>query len=355
MFKYIRNESGQTMVLVALMIFVLLGFGALAVDVGAMTYQRSSMQNAADAAALAAASNLDNAESNATAYVNKNGGAKTIQTNKNYNGDPKKVEVVLQKDVTHYFAKALGFSDDVMTVRAVATIDGFYSDAFGYAVFAGEGKVDMPAAKQIVGGDVYGRDGVIIGNKSNIYGNVVSSGNENSIDLQNVNFYNDGEAIFNHDVIPMPNFSALIKESGVEIENQEDFDNNIKGKNVNGPLYINGDLKINGTMKGNGIIYVDGSITFDKNLEDILESSSDSIVFYSTGDITFNGGYGPTIGIMYAPNGKITVNGVKADATIYGRVIAKEVEFNGSGVRIQASPNDLEGLEGLPSSIKLIE
>jgi hypothetical protein len=56
MFKKInKNESGQSMVLVALLLTVLLGFGAFAIDVGYMTYQRSSLQNAADSAALAGA------------------------------------------------------------------------------------------------------------------------------------------------------------------------------------------------------------------------------------------------------------------------------------------------------------
>jgi Flp pilus assembly protein TadG len=53
--KLYENESGQSIVFVALMLTVLLGFGALAVDIGYMTFQRSSMQNAADAAALAGA------------------------------------------------------------------------------------------------------------------------------------------------------------------------------------------------------------------------------------------------------------------------------------------------------------
>lgn len=53
--KLFENESGQSIVFVALMLTVLLGFGALAVDIGYMTFQRSSMQNAADAAALAGA------------------------------------------------------------------------------------------------------------------------------------------------------------------------------------------------------------------------------------------------------------------------------------------------------------
>lgn len=60
MVKSIRNESGQSMVLVALMLVVLLGFGALAVDIGYMTFQRSKLQNAADSAALSGAVLLPN-------------------------------------------------------------------------------------------------------------------------------------------------------------------------------------------------------------------------------------------------------------------------------------------------------
>lgn len=50
-----KDESGQAVVLVALMMTVLLGMGALVVDYGYMTVQKSQLQTAADAAALAGA------------------------------------------------------------------------------------------------------------------------------------------------------------------------------------------------------------------------------------------------------------------------------------------------------------
>lgn len=55
MFKFIKNESGQSMVFVALMFTVLIGFSSLAIGVGYMTYQEGKLQNAADSAALAGA------------------------------------------------------------------------------------------------------------------------------------------------------------------------------------------------------------------------------------------------------------------------------------------------------------
>ena len=51
-----RNEKGQVLVLVALAIFVLLGFAALGIDVGYMYSVRHELQRCADAGALAGAS-----------------------------------------------------------------------------------------------------------------------------------------------------------------------------------------------------------------------------------------------------------------------------------------------------------
>ena len=50
-----RNEEGQTVILTALCMTILLGFMALAVDVGMMFRAKRSLQSAADAAAVAAA------------------------------------------------------------------------------------------------------------------------------------------------------------------------------------------------------------------------------------------------------------------------------------------------------------
>ena len=53
--KILRDENGQTLVLTALCMTAMLGFMALALDVGLLFRERRSMQTAADAAAIAAA------------------------------------------------------------------------------------------------------------------------------------------------------------------------------------------------------------------------------------------------------------------------------------------------------------
>ena len=53
-----NSESGQALVFTALALVVLIGFAGLAIDMGVLRYQKRILQSAADAAAIAGASNL---------------------------------------------------------------------------------------------------------------------------------------------------------------------------------------------------------------------------------------------------------------------------------------------------------
>lgn len=74
-----RAESGQTLIMFTLALIVLLGFVALTLDVGLAILERRSLQNAVDAAALAAAHDLANGKSDEAAtavaldYMSRNG------------------------------------------------------------------------------------------------------------------------------------------------------------------------------------------------------------------------------------------------------------------------------------------
>jgi len=122
--KIKRNEDGQVLVLVALLMVVLVGFAALMIDVGAMYLTKSNMQNAADAAAIAGAQKLpyvSTAISTAKDYAELNGAEKLKTTaTAPYNGDSDMIEVVITKNVPFSFAKVLGFTQSDVTARAVA-------------------------------------------------------------------------------------------------------------------------------------------------------------------------------------------------------------------------------------------
>src|SRR5947208_10449061 len=53
-----RNQAGQVLIGTAAAMVVLLGFAGLAIDMGTLRYQKRLQQTAADAAAIAGASNL---------------------------------------------------------------------------------------------------------------------------------------------------------------------------------------------------------------------------------------------------------------------------------------------------------
>ena len=62
-----RAERGQVLVMIALLLVVLLGFAAFAVDIGRQVSERRHVQNAADAAALAACRSLIAGDSDSAA------------------------------------------------------------------------------------------------------------------------------------------------------------------------------------------------------------------------------------------------------------------------------------------------
>ena len=61
------REAGQVLILFVLALGVLLGMVAMTIDVGLAYVERRNLQNAVDAAALAAAQDIINGESEATA------------------------------------------------------------------------------------------------------------------------------------------------------------------------------------------------------------------------------------------------------------------------------------------------
>lgn len=79
-----RDESGVTIVIIALILPVLLGFAGLAIDVGYIMVVKNELQNAADAAALAGAGHLwyNNTSSNPNWSAAQTAGSTTAPSNK---------------------------------------------------------------------------------------------------------------------------------------------------------------------------------------------------------------------------------------------------------------------------------
>ena len=118
------GEHGAVSVLVALLMVPLIGFTALAVDIGHVYAQRARLQTAADAAALAVAQDCargacGNMQATATALVAANlpGAAAAAPV---LASGPMRVTVTGDKPTMHWFAPVLGI--DSTDVRATATV-----------------------------------------------------------------------------------------------------------------------------------------------------------------------------------------------------------------------------------------
>ncbi len=122
--KIAKNEDGQAIVLAALLMVVLMGFAAFAVDIGNVALAKAKLQNAADAAALAGAQDLGTANDPADTaknYAEMNGVEESETTvTAPYNSDSTKIKVECTRTIFHTFAQVLGFTQTDVSAYAIA-------------------------------------------------------------------------------------------------------------------------------------------------------------------------------------------------------------------------------------------
>lgn len=122
--KAIKEESGQAIVLFVLAFIVLCGFTAFAVDIGSFTHEKSELQNAADAAALAGAQVLPDGDAEAVAiqYASLNGESGDLVTPV-ISSDKLHITVTIKRDTPRYLSKIISSDETkVLNVKAVASV-----------------------------------------------------------------------------------------------------------------------------------------------------------------------------------------------------------------------------------------
>lgn len=110
------------MVLLALLLPVLLGLMALAVDVGIFYHQWSVLQAAADAAALAGAGylpdNPDRALTTSRSYAQRGGVSTHEITATSVSADSQTITISFSRDVSYYFGAVLGLKSSPVAASA---------------------------------------------------------------------------------------------------------------------------------------------------------------------------------------------------------------------------------------------
>lgn len=132
MIRRLVNESGQTLIVVAIGLTAIMGFAAFATDVGVQLRQKRLAQIAADAAAVAGAAQLLNSSPAITtagqAAVQRNGFAASAVTMNDppvfgtYAGRSGYIEAIVTQSSPTSFMNVFGIGSMTIKARAVATL-----------------------------------------------------------------------------------------------------------------------------------------------------------------------------------------------------------------------------------------
>lgn len=119
---------------------------------------------------------------------------------------------------------------------------------------------------------------------------------------------------------------------------------------ANGYVYSEEDINISsGSFGGEVVIISEGDISV--NVDSI--SADGNIVLYSvSGDITVNASQTVFNGLIYAPNGKVSIN--TYDITVVGRIIANDFSYNGTLLTVTADSIFIPETE-VPTPVPTVE
>jgi len=342
--RLVCNQKGGVIVLFALSLITLCAFAGMALDVGNFYVHHARLQNAVDAACLAGAAVLpdtDKATAAAEDYLQRN----LTQNQDKLNPAPNSLQIAFENsnnriDVTYtdffpaYFLKVIPkFYGTNITVSAAAqAVQNGVGGAFGWTVFNGSKTTQLN-----MNGSTWNIDGSIHSNQNlNINGSHISvTGMAESVGTTSVSSSGSnsvGSQASGAKSLDMPDYYAQIKSEAVTAKTTNTIWNNGSNINVDGNVYVNGTSTFNGnTYTGTGAILAEGNITFNGN--NVQTSANGQVCFYSeSGDIRINGNGYTIDGILYAPHGRVIINGT--NDTINGRIIANSVAINGSNLNV---------------------
>ena len=389
-----HSERGGAAILVAISLFVLVGFAALAIDGGLGFDQRRGTQNAADNAALAAAWEACNPRD--AAAPDPVGSALAVAAENGYDdNDPEVVvtvnalataeyEVIIQRVNDTTFAGP-GVGSETLTVvsQGVATCE---QEPFlgGYAIFAGAEacasggavELDLSGSTKTVNGGIFSNgDLKITGSDADITGSIEYRGNLNTNEADVVA---DAEKYFGSPKnYPLDLDIAEFRPGGSrQAANPGNYFNAAPGVSIdNGWMVSNGHAtgsNSNIVITQSGIYYSPKTGNNAINLKGVSTASGVTVTFVSEGEMhvigsadltgyapVATGGYSPLLmfsnagsppacnvnaiqfsgsginwnGLMYAPRGEIQMS-ASSNVAVFGSIIAHSVDVSGSNFEI---------------------
>jgi hypothetical protein len=364
-------RRGQVLALVAIALVVLLGFVALAVDLGLIWGTKRKMQTAADAAVVAgavAARNSENVTSAADNVASLNGftdgtNGVTITVTNPYSGcggAANCIKVKIAQDYPTYFLRVVGYS--TININASAVSGTINSSNCVYALKQSA----SPGLKASGNGTVNLSCGVVVDSNQNPAATCTGSATFTATSIAVTGSVSgtcfSPAPTTGTSGVPDPfaylgsaptctvnNTSLNINSSTTVTQGHYCKGIKISGASTNvtfqpGTYYIGSpnDLSITsgGTVSGTGVTFIDtqGGISLAGSGKVTLSAPTSGtykgILFWgtSTSNNTIAGGSGSTFdGALYFPNSKLTYTG-NSSSTGYTIIAAGEVEVGGGSV-----------------------
>ncbi|NIM93039.1 MAG: hypothetical protein GTO18_04925 [Anaerolineales bacterium] len=384
-----HTERGQTVILLALVMVILIGFAILAIDGGRLFTERRDAQNATDASALAAAlARCDKKDIVASALAraasngyNNDGTTNTVSVNfpplsGPYAGDSEYIEVIIVSRIEGTIGNLIYSGPLEVTTRAVSYC-WVSRTGMGAALFAGsetcENTIDWSGSDtSIVGGVHTNRDLHVGGSTNYIKGDVTYVTTvdapedkitydppENPIKYKVMDYPVDFEM---EDFEPGGEIAAAVAGEGKYynceckidmnwLESQGYYDD-ATGKIQEGLYYTTDNIDISANnIIGEAVTFVSrGSISFSGSSHYLYPYVEGLLAFTdmqkpggakcSVQSIKLSGSSHNWYGVMFSPNGLIEMAGA-TNTTIHGSLIGYTLALNGSMIQVNWDPNFL--------------
>lgn len=334
-----ERERGQVIVLVVVMFVVLLGFGALVIDIGSWYLGKRQAQAAADAGALAGAqylpSDFADATSMAQSYVTKNLSDAQATITPGYSGNPNQIEVKVHINRPSFFAGIFGIHTVGINMRAVATSSGGTTPAaiFAYNSSCGNNQgLSISGSSETIGGAIISNGNFNVSGGSNYAGYATAGGPSScapKISGTGNRFPTNGTPASHTDLIPWPayfttsnftcNFSAA------------NFTFSTSNVTIPSGVYCatNKISVTGGSIKGN-VTFIAPNFSISSS-NSVFTPYQNGVLWFDTGtqDFSFSGSNNNWTGIIFDPNGTADLTG-SALSSYNGMVEALNVNLTGS-------------------------
>lgn len=352
--KFILEQAGSSIILLAIFFTALAGASGMVIDLGAAYIEKSTLQNALDAAALAAAQDLPDttaARNRAKEYADLNG-ITLADADITFQNGNKRIIIEHTSTQDNYFLKLFNIASMDIDARAGAEAGGAHP-IFDYAMFSGSTTqpLSLIGGGFTIQGSMHGNHNIFLGGGgSHFYGPISAVGNITHGGGGD-NMHGNGE--YSHSAYEdMPDYTAAIQAAAASAGNIWNHDVTMNPNDPVSPwnwlnysnesIYVRGNINIvGGNYTGSGSIMADGTITITGGGFNV--GGSNQVFIYSrTGDIRWTGGYGNLNAILYAPGhvdspsqtpkGEIYISG--GGINIYGAVVGRIITWHNGSVNV---------------------